>query len=178
MWLRVREGYDIRHPRWKDPEGKIALVLQLILGGTFVYASLWKILDSREFIEAIDSYKVLSGNFARIAGYLLPWLEFLLGILLILGIAVRFCALCISFLLITFIVALASAILRGIDINCGCFVAQEFPASYVNDTPLRIFFAILRDLILLILALWIVNAAARTKNHRSLGFLAEKREQR
>ncbi|HOE97346.1 MAG TPA: MauE/DoxX family redox-associated membrane protein, partial [Candidatus Sumerlaeota bacterium] len=53
----------------------------------------------------------------------LIWLEILCGALLVLGIWSRPAALLIAGMLCLFFVALASAVVRGLEIDCGCFGA-------------------------------------------------------
>ncbi len=52
---------------------------------------------------------------------ILPWLELVLGALLIIGLGVRWAGLTITALLVVFMIALAHAALGGLEINCGCF---------------------------------------------------------
>jgi hypothetical protein len=60
----------------------------------------------------------------NIMAILLPWLELVCGVLIIVGVFVRGSALLIGAMLAVFIVALSSAILRGLDISCGCFTLE------------------------------------------------------
>jgi uncharacterized membrane protein YphA (DoxX/SURF4 family) len=58
----------------------------------------------------------------NLLGVVLPWVEVLVGILLIRGLWRREAALLTAAMLIVFIGAVASTLVRGIDIeNCGCF---------------------------------------------------------
>ncbi len=47
--------------------------------------------------------------------------ELLAGAALVLGVARRGAALIAAFLMVVFIAAIASALVRGLDISCGCF---------------------------------------------------------
>jgi putative oxidoreductase len=51
----------------------------------------------------------------------MPWLELICGVLLIIGPGLRGSALLIGLMLLVFIVAIGTAIARGLDIDCGCF---------------------------------------------------------
>ncbi len=57
----------------------------------------------------------------RIVASLLPWLEIGVGVLLILGLFVRFAGIATAVLASVFIVALVQAKARGLAIDCGCF---------------------------------------------------------
>ena len=77
----------------------------------------------QEAILAIDAYQVLPDAMVRIVASLLPWLEIGVGILLILGLFVRFAGIATAVLASMFIAALVQAKARGLAIDCGCFEA-------------------------------------------------------
>jgi len=52
---------------------------------------------------------------------ILPWLEVIVGLLIILGIWLQGSTLILIVLNSVFIVAISSAMIRGLDIDCGCF---------------------------------------------------------
>jgi hypothetical protein len=52
---------------------------------------------------------------------ILPWIEFLAGCFLILGIFLKSNALLLTILLLMFTTATITANIRGIDTECGCF---------------------------------------------------------
>jgi uncharacterized membrane protein YphA (DoxX/SURF4 family) len=103
----------------------------VLLGAVFLYASLEKIAQPREFARIVYHYQVI-GPSARL-GYApanlfavaLPWTEALAGVLLIAGVWRREAAAVVTILLVTFLAAVGSALYRGIDIqNCGCFTVE------------------------------------------------------
>ena len=118
----------------------LALTIRTILGGLFIYAGWLKIADPVLFAWSVAAYKILPpfGNYLVAAT--LPWVEFLCGLLLILGVRTRASATIVLLMNLVFTVALASAIIRGLDIDCGCF-RQGGPKT----TPWS---ALLRDLLL------------------------------
>ncbi len=69
----------------------------------------------------IRNYHILPYWAVNIMAIWLPWIEFIVGIFLILGIYEKGSALVMNVVLIIFIIALSSALARGIDIACGCF---------------------------------------------------------
>ena len=97
---------------------------RLILGAVFIYASLEKIQNPAGFAQAIYNYRMVPEALINIMAIVLPWLELICGILIIVGVFVRGSALLIGAMLAVFIVALSSAILRGLDISCGCFTLE------------------------------------------------------
>jgi uncharacterized membrane protein YphA (DoxX/SURF4 family) len=87
---------------------------------------------------------------------ILPILEAAIGILLLLGLWVRWVAAFTSALLLVFIGAMTRALILHIQIKCGCFG---------NDEPLTIW-TLLRDSTLLVLALAVTTGAFLVKKRR------------
>jgi putative oxidoreductase len=54
----------------------------------------------------------------------MPWLELFCGILIAVGVFFRGGALMIGVMLGVFIIAISSALVRGLDISCGCFSVE------------------------------------------------------
>lgn len=96
-------------------------IVRLVAGGFFVYASLDKIIHPDEFAKIVHNYRVLPGGVINIFALFLPWLELFCGMALILGTRVKGAAAILAALLVVFIVAVTSAMVRGIKIDCGCF---------------------------------------------------------
>ena len=99
----------------------IALLCRVILGVILVYASIDKIVHPAEFAKAIGNYNVLPFGLENLLGIVLPILELLVGICLVLGIMLDGSAIITAGMMTVFIIALSQAMIRGIDINCGCF---------------------------------------------------------
>lgn len=100
---------------------RVVLILRLILGVTFVYASLDKIAHPDQFAKIIYNYKILPDFLINVFAVTLPWVELLTGLFLILGIFTESASLLISFLLVIFLFAISVNVFRGVDLNCGCF---------------------------------------------------------
>ncbi|MBT3299406.1 MAG: DoxX family membrane protein [Candidatus Marinimicrobia bacterium] len=98
----------------------IQLLIRLIIGGLFIYASLDKIENPDVFAQQINNYHLVPFGLENIIAIVLPWLEFITGIGLIVGVYLEASALWISILLLSFIVMMIQAILRGYNIECGC----------------------------------------------------------
>lgn len=98
----------------------LSLIVRLVLGGIFVFWSLDKITMPDKFVTEIMNYRLLPEFSVNIFAIILPWVELLAGIMLIAGIRIKANSAVIGLLLIVFIVAITSAIIRGFDIGCGC----------------------------------------------------------
>ena len=99
----------------------IALLCRVILGVILVYASIDKIVHPAEFAKSIGNYNVLPFGLENLLGIVLPILELLVGICLVFGIMLDGSAIITAGMMTVFIIALSQAMIRGIDINCGCF---------------------------------------------------------
>jgi len=99
-----------------------ALLLRIALGVVFVYAAWLKLRDPWQmFAMSIDSYQLLPMWAVRVVARTLPWLELLLGVLLMAGLWLRFSAGATSLLLLGFFVLMIRAWAKHMEINCGCF---------------------------------------------------------
>lgn len=102
----------------------LAVIFRWILGLIFIYASIHKITDPFAFSEAIYNYRILPDVLINPLAIWLPWLELTAGLSLIIGVWTKGGALIISFLSLSFAIALGSALFRGMDISCGCFYSS------------------------------------------------------
>jgi len=113
--------------KWRDWQMKdktwtwVTLILRWIVALVFIYAGVGKILNPTGFAENIDNYRMLPYFLVTIMAAILPWLEVLCGLLLIFGKWLKGASLIVIAMNAVFIVAITSALLRGLDINCGCF---------------------------------------------------------
>ncbi len=99
----------------------LALVARTFLGFLFIVASIDKIADPVAFANSIGNYKIMSGTLLMLFATVLPWVELLCGLCLLAGILMRGSSFLLSSLLVVFTLAIISALLRGLDITCGCF---------------------------------------------------------
>jgi len=104
----------------------VALVLRIALGAILVYSAWSKLKDSWAlFAMAVDSYQVLPLWGVRLVARTLPWVELLIGVLLIVGRWMRVATVACSLLLLVFFGLMVRAHLKGMEINCGCFGPGE-----------------------------------------------------
>ncbi|MFH0931123.1 MAG: MauE/DoxX family redox-associated membrane protein [Candidatus Zixiibacteriota bacterium] len=127
----------------------LVLLFRLIVGITFVYASLDKIAHPDEFARAVYNYRILPGFLINIFAITLPWIELFCGLFLILGLFIESASLLILFLSLVFALALSLNFLRGIDIACGCFTTD--PNAKKEGAELLI-----RDFVLLLMSVQIL----------------------
>lgn len=121
-------------PDTKKWPGWLSTVGRLLLGGVWIAAGLTKITDLDASVRAVRAYRLLPEVAAQVVGAGLPLLELLLGVLLIVGLGVRACAVVSSALMAVYIVAISSAWARGLRIDCGCFSSGGDLAEGVDPT--------------------------------------------
>ena len=99
----------------------ISIIFRLIIGSVFIYAAIDKILDPYTFAADIRNYQILPDMFSNMLALILPWIELYCGLFLILGFYIRTSALLIAAMLVVFIFAISLAMIRGLNIDCGCY---------------------------------------------------------
>jgi putative oxidoreductase len=105
---------------------RVSLALRLILGTVFVYAAYTKLRQSwLLFALSIDSYQLLPEWAVLALARTLPWLELLLGVLLIAGVWLRYLSIAATAILGLFFTVMVVSYFRGAGIDCGCFGVGE-----------------------------------------------------
>ncbi|MEJ5365249.1 MAG: cation diffusion facilitator family transporter [Desulfosoma sp.] len=95
--------------------------LRIVLGLVFLAAAYEKILDPLDFAQTLYNYHVLPSWAVNAVALGLPWLEALIGVCLMSGFYAPGALVLGTGLLGIFLAALVFNILRGLDVNCGCF---------------------------------------------------------
>lgn len=120
-------GASTPRRRWLDWSGHrwLGLIARLYLGGLFIWASLHKIQHPEAFAIDVATYQLLPLSVLNLFSLTVPWLELVVGILLVIGLRVRVGGLLASLLMVSFMVALGWALAKGLDLSCGCFASQS-----------------------------------------------------
>lgn len=102
------------------------IVARLALAGVFDWAAYTKLRDPwMIFAMEIDAMHIVPGAMVEFLARSMPWLELLIGVLLLLGIQTRVAASVATALLGVFFTTLLVLYLRGFQGDCGCFGAGE-----------------------------------------------------
>jgi len=99
----------------------ISTAARLGLAAVFLIAGGLKVTDLAASGRAVNAYRLMDYDTAKIVGAVQPFLEIALGLLLLAGLAVRLSAAIAALLLVVFIAGIVSAGARGLQIDCGCF---------------------------------------------------------
>ena len=128
----------------------LTTVARLVLGGVLVAAGTLKIPHPDKSAMAVRAYELLPTSIATVFGYSLPWVEVGIGLLLIVGVAVKINAAIGTFLMVLFVIAISQAWARGLSIDCGCFGN----GGQIDPSKTRYLEEILRDIGLAIAGLF------------------------
>ena len=101
--------------------GWATLVFRVVLAVLFALAGGLKLLDPAAFAVEINRYQLIPWWGCALLALFLPWLEICVGIGLLTRSFSRGALAWITALLVVFSLALLSALLRGLSIDCGCF---------------------------------------------------------
>ena len=110
--------------------GILALCARVVLGAVFIYASIDKIVHPEAFAKAIYNYQILPETLINLTAIVLPWLELVMGVLLVLGVWQHGAVFLANVLLGCFFGALLLNLARGLDIDCGCFSSSQASDSH------------------------------------------------
>ena len=116
---------------------------RLVLGGIFIYARFSKLLlpnthlwpmfvlkfslsmNLSSFAQQVESYKMISPEASQVVAHTLPFVEIILGLLLLIGWRLRIWSAAVTLIMAGFLTAVTRAYLLHMDIDCGCFGIPE-----------------------------------------------------
>jgi hypothetical protein len=96
----------------------------------FIAASYYKLMSPGAFAHQIYNYKILPFWLINPLAIVLPWTQFFCGAALVCNRGVKGASLLLVLMLTVFQVAVASALLRGLNISCGCFKSGGGAATW------------------------------------------------
>jgi hypothetical protein len=99
----------------------VVLAVSLAVAAVFIYAAIDKIRNPLQFADSIAAFAILPALLINLLALGLPPFEMATGLLLLARRTRRVGALAVAFLSVVFFAALASALLRGLTLDCGCF---------------------------------------------------------
>jgi uncharacterized membrane protein YphA (DoxX/SURF4 family) len=107
--------------RWRAIRPWAGTVARLGLAAVWLLAGSAKVTDLAASGRAVNAYRLMPYDVARVVGAALPLVELALAALLLIGLATRLVAGVSAGLLVVFIAGISSAWARGLSIECGCF---------------------------------------------------------
>ena len=124
-------------------------IVDLVVGGIFIYAGVIKVLDPVQFANDIDNYKALPWFVSVRLAFYLPWLEIFCGLAVVFRLLYRGGLSILTGLIFVFTGATVAAKARGLDITCGCFghASQHWSFSQHIAVDVVLFAALVTALI-------------------------------
>ena len=95
--------------------------LRLGLAGLYLFAAIPKIIDPWSFARAIHNFRILPTAVIPPLSVWLPVFEAVAAVAAATGILYRGGVLALSAMSAVFALGISSAMVRGLDIDCGCF---------------------------------------------------------
>ena len=121
------------------------LVCRLVIGAIFIVAGVSKVGHAAEFAAQIAGFQILPQAVIAPMALVLPFVEILLGGYLIAGLYARAAGWVAVVMLGAFDAAIASAVVRGMTVSCGCFGP--------NDQTVTTWAEVARDAVFVLIAL-------------------------
>jgi uncharacterized membrane protein YphA (DoxX/SURF4 family) len=134
-----------------EPMAVWVLIIRVLLGGLLVVAGALKIGQPAALAATIAAFRLLPSAIVGPLALALPYIELLLGAYLVAGLFTRAVAAISAIAFLCYAAAIASAVLRHIPANCGCFGPND---KAVADWPHVAF-----DLVLAVASGFVVYAA-------------------
>jgi len=97
------------------------LAVSIAVAAIFIYAGIDKIRDPLQFADSTAAFAILPAVLINLLALGLPPFEVACGVLLLAPRTRRVAALAVAAVTVMFFTALASALLRGLTLDCGCF---------------------------------------------------------
>ena len=103
------------HTHW------VLFFMRMVLGCVFSFSAWSKIMAPQALADAIVGFDIIPESIALEAAIMLIWLELICGTFMLLGLWARATVIVITGMLTLFEIGLISVVVRGIEVNCGCF---------------------------------------------------------
>ena len=101
---------------------------RFVIAGVFIAAAVPKLMDPNEFAQVLAGYRLPYYSIHAIAAWLPP-LELFAGVAVLIGYKIRAGLFLMAVMTLGFLAAIYSVILRGVNIECGCFGATELAST-------------------------------------------------
>ncbi len=123
-------------------------VLRVLIGGFFVAVSIDKLFEPyQNFLYVVQGYKLFPAILEEMVARIFPWIEFFLGLFLILGLWLKWTLRSFLLVVFTFMLIISQALIRKLPIDsCGCFgglFSAEIHQTLILDFFLWLFLWVL-----------------------------------
>jgi putative oxidoreductase len=106
--------------------GRVRAFVRWALGAIFIGAGVLKVAHPTDFYASLLAYEVGAPDwFFRSVAVVFPWLEIFGGGLLLVDVWAETAGVLVAGMCLVFVLMLGQAVLRGLDLKCGCFGALD-----------------------------------------------------
>lgn len=116
-------------------------VVRVLLGALLLAAGILKVGHPAELAASIAGFRLLPAPIVGPLALALPYVEILLGVYLVAGLFTRVVAVVAALQFVVYAGAVASAVLRHIPANCGCFGPNDAAVADWPHVALDLIFA-------------------------------------
>jgi len=127
---------------------------RLFIGIVFIYASIDKIAHPDQFARIVFNYHLLPSYLVNLTALVLPVAEFIAGVCVITGTLYAGARNFLMIMLVIFMVAIGINVIRGVDLECGCFTVS----TRAKSAALQVF---MRDIVYLIVGFVLLVSRSR-----------------
>jgi uncharacterized membrane protein YphA (DoxX/SURF4 family) len=115
-------------------EHRLVWGCRIAIGALLLAAALSKIGEAAEFARQIHHLRFAPFGLENLVAITLPWVELVAALAILSGVEPRGGAVLAAGLLVVFVVVVAVAMVRHLDVECGCFGTAD--ATRVGATKL------------------------------------------
>ena len=111
------------------------VIARILVGSLFVVSGFEKLIGPQQnFLYVVQSYELFGAFLENTIAYIMPWIEFFLGVFFVLGFCFKWVSRAVRVLFTGFMVVVCQAIMRCLQITeCGCFGELiSFPLNVVR----------------------------------------------
>jgi len=131
----------------------LTTILRIAMGLLYIYSGFFKALDLEEFGRVITLYDISPEILVPYGAVLFPFLELIIGLLLLFGFKIKASSFLSIILMIFWIILISISIYRGKSFDCGCFELNRFGITEEIG-----FTVVFRDIVFLLILLAIFYA--------------------
>lgn len=140
---------------------KPSIVIRCVLGLLFIYASIDKIAYPYIFLKILYNYRIFPDIALSPITIILPWLELFTGICLVTGFFIEGAVLLANMLLSGFFLIILVDLIRGINVECGCFNLTADPSARNS-----MLWYLIRDVFLILMAVYLFKDLWKKEKRR------------
>lgn len=127
----------------------ISIFARFYMAYIWLDAGISKVGNEMSNAQAILGYEIFTETWSNWLAHIIAPLEIAGGLLLLLGIYLRHSSWVATVVLTLFMIGIAQAWIRGLDIDCGCFSSADTDGTAMNYGR-----TLLRDAFYMFLTLW------------------------